>query len=127
MAFPVGTYNVTLGRNEHANWQGTLNVYAVQTPSGTAYAATYLHGNSPAHAVQFSYGTNASGQNWIAFTDGNVNFGQAAQGSSNGPFNGNVTGLPSLAADPNDTWTATVSTVNVPKPKAKAKRSGGAR
>lgn len=105
-AFPAGTYGVTLGNSVHANWQGTLTV----TLSNNTYTATYQHGRGSAKNVTFTYGTNASNQNWIAFSEGTVNFQQATQTTANGAYSGNVTGLPSAKDDPNDTWTATVQT-----------------
>jgi hypothetical protein len=104
MAFPAGSYTVTLGKSSHAHWQGTLTVIA----SGTTYTATYQRGQSPADAVTFTYGTSPT--NWIAFTDGNVNFGQADLNTLTSKYSGPVTGLPpSLKEDASDTWTASTT------------------
>jgi hypothetical protein len=97
MAFPVGTYTVTLGNNAHANFAGSLVVTS-------STAATYQRGQSPAVPVTFTSGTSPN--NWIQFTLGKVDFGQAPQVSPD-VFSGNVSGLHSLTEGASDTWTAT--------------------
>ena len=104
MAFPIGSYNVTLGHSSHANWAGTLSVTATN-PN----AATYKRGQAPAVAVTFTYGTNP---NWIAFQDGSVDFQKATLSGTQ--YSGIVSGLPAAAyKDPtesaDDTWTATAT------------------
>jgi hypothetical protein len=96
MAFPVGTYTVTLGNNAHANFAGSLVVTS-------STAATYQRGQSPAVPVTFTSGTSP---NWIQFQLGRVDFGKASE-LLNGSYQGNVSDLPSVTEGASDTWTAT--------------------
>jgi hypothetical protein len=108
MAFPAGTYGVSLGGNVHASFAGTLTV--TQNTDGT-FSATYQHGNQPNPiGVDFSFTTEPDS---ISFNfnnkhaNPNVKFLPAileANGTTFGP--GTVTGLPKPEKD-DDTWTAT--------------------
>src|SRR5258708_29466994 len=106
MAFPAGTYGVTLGQSVHANFQGTLTV--TDNGDGT-FTAKYQHGNQPkALGVNFSFTTDPESISF-AFTSAhvhpNVNFLPAIL-QANGSFAGSVTGLPPDHDKEDDTYTA---------------------
>jgi hypothetical protein len=103
MAFPVGDYNITLGKSSHANWQGSLAV----TAAGTGYAGAYKRGQSNAVNVTVTSGANP---NWIQFSYGSVIFAKATQVGSSSSYSGDVTGLTSVDDD-TDTWTATTTSL----------------
>ena len=109
MAFPAGTYSVTLGHSTHTSFSGTLTV--TQNADGT-FTASYQHGNQTNPLpVDFSFTTDPES---IAFSftrvhvNPNVKFLTAIQ-ETNGKFGGSVTGLPSNHDKEDDTWTATAS------------------
>ena len=108
MAFPAGTYSVSLGHNVHASFAGTLRV--TQNADGT-FSATYQHGNQPnplGVTLFFTIDPESIGFNFTsAHVNPNVKFLPAILESNGVTFGpGTVTGLPKTDED-DDTWTAT--------------------
>jgi hypothetical protein len=102
MAFPQGTYTVTLATHKHLN--GTLTI--------TSSGATYVLDNSPHqdYDVNFESGfdDDPSPKKFIAFDFDGKKFLRAKQlpnSNNREVFKGDVSGIPGDASD--DTWTAT--------------------
>ena len=104
MAFPQGTYTVTLATHKKLN--GTLII--------TSSRATYVLDNLPqgGYDVNFESGfdDDPSSNKFIAFDFDGIKFRKAKQvpnSNNREVFQGDVSGIPGDDGAPDDTWTAT--------------------